>query len=625
MPANIKPAFVYADQLVGKGYGLPLWQPDPPREGEIQIGDVGVLDDGRFIRLFNAMQNARHILNINGVPKGFKQLHIKDKAIQSSQTFLPAGAIFNHRTMSCNVSGGGSVAALNVGAEYKFSCSDDRAAVAILKGCGSQSKVLAHRKIIEYIAAHCDSWVPFADDLDITTSVEDIIFVSGWVKTHEWALAACTANAQSHSLSFEVPIGGFAAATFCVEASNALYPSVDQRSGPPEQSTESDQCLFLRYYKCGRQGILLNSRPRYPNKVDAKDALELNLKTVRTPPSTATSTSKGSLWGRITGWLPGKGRAVRSRISTKEDVTAQAIEGAYPYDILEFPQHCEAFEDPLDVLLEYILANSESKVAIAAHDDLYSLFQNENVWPDDLRAALNNAKPRIHTNDKGVGTLVLDHITESDPGSANHSEIGVDDRVGRDGYDSLKLGALPSEPRGVPEIQQSDLHRSQGTLFTACRYGGPLGELEISQVNHSHEILRSTQTLAGQLLCAWLTYVWRNRNNEPLWRVTGSVVAATVEFWTGFMFHELFCQVFELPPIWKSKQTFTSREVQRPLDMSPESIALIAWIRERWKDEWNRMLRLLLEMVTLDTRPLEQPKPLPKPTAKVEQIGRAHV
>lgn len=208
--------------------------------------------------------------------------------------------------------------------------------MAILKGCGSQSKALAHKKIIEYIAAHCHSWVQFADDLDITASVEDIIFVSGWVKTHEWALAACTANAQSHSFSFQVPIDNFAAATFCVEASNALYPSVDQRNGPPKQSAGSDQCLFLRYYKCDRQGILLNSRPRYPNEVYAKDALGIHPKTVRTPLSPAKSVSKGSLCGRVTGWLYG---TERPRLNIEEDVTVRAIGETPRYDILEVPRH----------------------------------------------------------------------------------------------------------------------------------------------------------------------------------------------------------------------------------------------------------------------------------------------
>lgn len=55
------------------------------------------------------MQDADHFLNANGAPQGFERLHIKSSAIQSSLAFLPAGAIFNQRTMSCDVSGGGSV------------------------------------------------------------------------------------------------------------------------------------------------------------------------------------------------------------------------------------------------------------------------------------------------------------------------------------------------------------------------------------------------------------------------------------------------------------------------------------------------------------------------------------
>lgn len=44
---------VYAEQLVGRGYGLPLWHPEPTRYGtepcEVEIGDVGYISEGRFV------------------------------------------------------------------------------------------------------------------------------------------------------------------------------------------------------------------------------------------------------------------------------------------------------------------------------------------------------------------------------------------------------------------------------------------------------------------------------------------------------------------------------------------------------------------------------------------------
>lgn len=48
-------SIVYAEQLRYLRCGEPLWQPEPPKDGEVAIGDVGYINDGRFSRLFNAI------------------------------------------------------------------------------------------------------------------------------------------------------------------------------------------------------------------------------------------------------------------------------------------------------------------------------------------------------------------------------------------------------------------------------------------------------------------------------------------------------------------------------------------------------------------------------------------
>lgn len=92
--------FTYAEQLVHRRYGFPLWHPEPNRYGEVEIGDVGFVSEGQFIRLFNAMRPAGDPLNTRGVPSGFVVLQPSEEHLFDNPTFLAKGAICT-ATMSC--------------------------------------------------------------------------------------------------------------------------------------------------------------------------------------------------------------------------------------------------------------------------------------------------------------------------------------------------------------------------------------------------------------------------------------------------------------------------------------------------------------------------------------------
>jgi hypothetical protein len=59
MPADqsIQAHNVYRDQLTALSHGLALWDPNPPKHiyNNVSIGDVGYLNKGTFIRMFNVM------------------------------------------------------------------------------------------------------------------------------------------------------------------------------------------------------------------------------------------------------------------------------------------------------------------------------------------------------------------------------------------------------------------------------------------------------------------------------------------------------------------------------------------------------------------------------------------
>ena len=99
--------YVYADQLLPLGHGLPLWYPEPSHLGEVGIGDVGFLETGHFHRLFNVMRSSEHPSNANGVPKDFAPLVVNESILVSTMNgYLPPGPIYNEKTMNCQVDAG---------------------------------------------------------------------------------------------------------------------------------------------------------------------------------------------------------------------------------------------------------------------------------------------------------------------------------------------------------------------------------------------------------------------------------------------------------------------------------------------------------------------------------------
>ena len=82
--------YIYAQQLVCRGHGLPLWFPD---QTQADIGDVGFIDHGCFYRIFNAMRPRDDPVNALGFPTDFAPLRLTDTFVHSNDQYLPAGPI----------------------------------------------------------------------------------------------------------------------------------------------------------------------------------------------------------------------------------------------------------------------------------------------------------------------------------------------------------------------------------------------------------------------------------------------------------------------------------------------------------------------------------------------------
>jgi hypothetical protein len=68
---------IYRDQLASLYHGHALWQPDPAGlYDRVNVGDVGIVKQGHFLRMFNALLPAGDAAQVYGVPDGFVQLNM---------------------------------------------------------------------------------------------------------------------------------------------------------------------------------------------------------------------------------------------------------------------------------------------------------------------------------------------------------------------------------------------------------------------------------------------------------------------------------------------------------------------------------------------------------------------
>lgn len=75
---------IYAEQLFPKGYGHPLWIPEPT-ERPLRIGDVGWMKDGQFRPLFNFMAPENDLINASqGVPPNYEMLSSREISINGN-------------------------------------------------------------------------------------------------------------------------------------------------------------------------------------------------------------------------------------------------------------------------------------------------------------------------------------------------------------------------------------------------------------------------------------------------------------------------------------------------------------------------------------------------------------
>ena len=192
-------------------------------------------------------------------------------------TFTPL--MFVHSRGSIEAIGGG----------LKFTCQRERGAFLFVRPAADSYQMHQSKSFSHYMMTQIDEWYHFATDrLDLDLAREDIIFVSGTVKTEDWGLGAFTHQGSGGEISFQASVGPFAQGSFNFNRAHMVTSGAEWRTkplerapsvlsspiaaiaAPPEASTASssslasasslslqriqsggkkDQSVFLHYYK----------------------------------------------------------------------------------------------------------------------------------------------------------------------------------------------------------------------------------------------------------------------------------------------------------------------------------------------------------------------------------------
>ena len=194
----------YRDQLASLYHGHALWVPDPAGlYDRVRVGDVGIVRQGHFLRMFNALLPHNDPAQVYGVPEGFvtlnmgpfqniRELNLADGDYCSTTVTVDHGHQAEYVT-KYRVARHCSYAMNNLSGpeDASFRCRSNNKGGAFLNlPFSGVSKDAIRTKAFEtYIRKHCDSWLEFASLNNLDAKLEDIILVTGCDLIASWAMA----------------------------------------------------------------------------------------------------------------------------------------------------------------------------------------------------------------------------------------------------------------------------------------------------------------------------------------------------------------------------------------------------------------------------------------------------
>ncbi|KAF8491436.1 hypothetical protein F5888DRAFT_1598287, partial [Russula emetica] len=186
---------IYREQLSSLYHGLALWDPKPvenlhKQPGYVSIGDVGYLDNGAFMRMFNVTLPWDDPSNkLLGEPDKYERIepihsgNVHDNEIREGEYYTPYvskvldndGPVTHEDSMS-----------------QMYRCrAQHRGALLFLPHKGRRKDVIPIKVFQDYIRDNVFSWFRWSKKMKLPVErMEDLILVTGCTLVTSWAAAA---------------------------------------------------------------------------------------------------------------------------------------------------------------------------------------------------------------------------------------------------------------------------------------------------------------------------------------------------------------------------------------------------------------------------------------------------
>ncbi|GJE97248.1 hypothetical protein PsYK624_134640 [Phanerochaete sordida] len=262
------PDKIYSSSLKRFCLGHGMWYPEPHMSGETQIGDVGFLKDGAFIRLFNLDTSApdkkvtywRRPFDVSDPPTLDMFMVDERKRPIAPRPYRSHGVQSQRYHASASLS---PVPGASAGIDAEYTCKASQGAVLALKSEAQEQTIFENLDLKQYVLQHHESWCTYVRDvLRLPVKPAAIVMVSGWVKTGpDWAVAAFSSSSSSTSASLKGGVGGSAGAGAGGEHTSSEDGSPMHREGEqyaakdpePAAPRARDQSIFIKRFKVRRR------------------------------------------------------------------------------------------------------------------------------------------------------------------------------------------------------------------------------------------------------------------------------------------------------------------------------------------------------------------------------------
>ncbi|RDX53634.1 hypothetical protein OH76DRAFT_1320612, partial [Lentinus brumalis] len=269
----------FAAQMYHHGHGYPLWAPDPCQGAvEVEIGAVGYIAGGEFITLFNTLRGPGDGQPRGNAPANHVALDVGQRTRHDVKETITSPLLLGRGLRRVQNDGGSPdpdhdwrwIWDNSAPQTFWFECVEDEGALLLLDSAAVTHITASPSVISAYMHEHILEWLEFVDhDLELGIQLQQLIFVSGTIKTRRWAMAICrgelpgTIGSVSADLGTPFPL---------VQIEDTGFSFQDCRTGPesrlsttyvpvatggPGSSVDDgsamDQCVFVHYYKMKRR------------------------------------------------------------------------------------------------------------------------------------------------------------------------------------------------------------------------------------------------------------------------------------------------------------------------------------------------------------------------------------